>query len=146
MNTNPNRDTLHNIKRWLNNRETDEKIDSKSKDRVHTMMAKQIRQIRPLPIGACNLCGNYSERLVPMSFRVCQGCLKSIIKKGGELELRRELGPNNCDLCLNHGIIMYRINPLVCVKCTSRQGRHHKRNISEYKDDREKRMIKSMED
>lgn len=145
MTSNPNNDTLLHIKNWLRKQETDEVLQSKSKDRVHGEMAKQIRQIKPLPIGACNLCGTYSERLVPLQLKVCADCLGKTIKKGGELQYKREIGPSNCDLCLKAGVIMFKINPIVCVKCTAKQGKKHKQGIAGYQKKKEEKMFKTME-
>lgn len=133
MASNQNKDSLLNIKSWLKKQDNEEELSIKSRDRVHNDMAKQIRQIKPLPIGPCNLCGIYTERLVPINIKICGKCIGKIKRHGGEIDAKREVGRYTCDLCFNEEVISFKINPFVCVKCTTKQGKRHKRNVSDFK-------------
>ena len=145
MTTNPNKDSLLNIKSWLKKQENDEELAIKSKDRVHNEMAKQIRQIKPLPIGPCNLCGIYTERLVPINIKICEKCIGKIKRHGGKIDAKREVGRYTCDLCFKEEVISFKINPFVCVKCTTKQGKKHKQNVDDFKNKNLARKNKKLE-
>ncbi len=124
---NPNKDDLHRIKKWVAKQETQEEIPGKSKDRVYGDIAKGIRQIKKTPQGACQLCSRISDRLVPVSLKVCKRCAGKFNKRGSEFIrfLKREFILAYCEACLGKTFVLYHINPFVCIKCSTKIGRGH---------------------
>lgn len=139
MTRNPNKDPISKIKDWLRKQETEDEIPIKSRDRVYTKMARDIRKIKPLPGGVCNICGSHSEKLLPMTMKVCLNCAKKFMNKAGGLRvLRKDVETYYCDNCFGKAFATLTVNPMVCEKCLRRIGKFHKFNI---RDLRRKRML-----
>jgi len=143
MPTNYNkRDDLRKIKEFVRKREVDEgqEIPSKAKDRVHTSMARSIRQVNPLQAGSCQLCMNYTEKLMPVNLRICKRCLEKFITKvGSQRVLRIQPGTYYCDTCGERVFKTATINPDVCYKCMQRIGKHQReREVRSQKREAEK--------
>ena len=118
---------LHKIKEWLRKRETEDPIPTKSKDRVFTNLARSIRRTKPLRGGRCQLCGGYTERLIPVVMKVCKNCCRSFLKKGDGLTvLKTEFQDYYCDNCLGRTWTPITINPRVCERCSRRIYRRHR--------------------
>ena len=112
----------------------EEKIDNKKKERVTRQVAANLKQVKPLPQGKCNLCSKESDRLVPVSMKVCPTCLAKFIKRGGEIEvIKKEIVDYNCDYCLARTFTVFYINPKICIFCLKILGRTHKYNLKEVK-------------
>ena len=139
----PNKDSLHNIKKWLKKREIEEPVEEKKKDKALTDIAIQIRTIRPLPKGRCHLCGGNSDALVPLQMKCCLRCCKNFIKRAGALHvMEKEPITYYCDNCLVKSFGVFNINPLVCEKCNRKIGKFHKQHLKEMKEQQIKEMIK----
>ena len=127
----PNKDDLIDIKRWLSRQEVQDgdEIDSKSRDRVHTTMARSIQNTRPLDNGTCNFCGNEREQIVPIPMKVCKKCYNDMIKRSGTVRtMKHHYGNIQCDCCLKRTYYIFEINPKLCQKCMTRLGNVHRRN------------------
>ena len=124
---NPNKDDLYKIKKWVGQQETQEEIPGKSKDRVYGDIARGIKQIKQVPKGACQLCSRASDRLVPVSLKVCKRCAERFYKRGSQLIrfLKREFILAYCESCLGKTFVLYDINPFLCIKCSTKIGRRH---------------------
>jgi len=123
------KDDLRKIKNWLRKQEVDEgeEIPSKSKERVYSAMARQIRQIKPLPTGSCHLCGFYTEDLIPIPLRICPRCFNRFTRRGGNQRiLNIQFGAYSCDVCKSQAIHTVTINPLICYRCLRRIGKVHR--------------------
>ncbi len=120
-------DDLFTVKRFVSRYlKPDEKVPDKSKHRVITELAKNIRRTEPLPRGACQFCETVADKLVPMPMNVCSGCVKKFIKKSDNLRfLKFEFGDFYCDWCLGRGFKKFSINPWLDKKCMDKLGSKH---------------------
>lgn len=142
-------DDLHRIKDWLKKQEVDDPIPTKSQDRVHDAMARNIRNTTPLSKGACHTCGSFTERLVPVQMKICPSCLERFTRKGGPQRIqKREVVRYYCDNCFGMTLTSILINPLICQKCCQRIGKHSRLNMADLKkrrvrDDKKYPFLKS---
>ena len=122
-------DDLLKIEKFINRyHKPEDPIPSKSKSRVLRTLAQSIRHNKGLPEKIpCNLCYDSSGKLIPVTMRVCSGCIKHFIKKAGNPRwMKSEWGDFYCDYCLGRGYKIHHINPYVCRKCASRIGYKHR--------------------
>lgn len=127
---------LHNIKRYFQAKHKPaDKIPDKSRDRVLSILAKNVRKSRkPLPHGPCNLCYIFTDRLIPVSLKLCNGCFKRFNQKTGSINLLKfEWLDIYCDWCLGKVFGAFSINPMIDKKCMDRLGRKHRFGIAEMK-------------
>jgi len=129
-------DSLFDVKRYLrkHHKAYEDPIPSKSTDRVLTSMARSIRRTPPLPKGPCQLCMTESDKLVPIQLKICLGCLKSFLKKTGNVRLqKREYVDFYCDWCFGRGFTSYLINPFIDKRCMDKLGRKHRMDMGSLK-------------
>lgn len=127
--------TISEIQDYLEkNHSTDleDPIKDNSKSRVTWEQAKAIKKNKPMPKGQCHLCSRPSERLAPVTMRVCFTCAGKFMKRGGELHVLQKIpGEYTCDNCFARAFVTLYINPNICQYCARKIGRMHKYHTDE---------------
>lgn len=98
-------------------------------------MAEKIKHTQPLPKGRCQTCGEYTDRLVPITITVCKPCGQAFLNKAGGLRFVQawKLREYYCDWCFGKTFSPMQINPFICSKCMQRLGHKHQIQLPKLK-------------
>ena len=125
-------ETLSEIQSWVKKQEIPEDpISRKSEHRVTRAMAENLKHTEKCPTGKCSLCSVDSERLSPISMKICGNCCTNFLTKGYQFTAVKEFGSHFCDSCFAHTLQPYKVNPIICDKCIQKLGNTHKHRRDE---------------
>jgi len=138
--TNP---TISEIQDYIKaTQRTEDSIPTKAKDRITRAVAEGIKGVKELPKGQCNTCGRHSDKLIPISMKVCLACANKFISRGNGVKFLKTLMEDyHCDNCFTRTFKTVHINPYICEYCAKRVSKQYQSTKSDVMSER--RRIKT---